>query len=167
MRLQNARAMRAASLETRSDVAPPPAVALRTEVFARHYYALFNERRLDDAERLVDPQAIFTHPVVREHLIGRAGYRELTRRWLEAFPDAQVRITAVYIGIDHEQIARTEWIGEGTHLGLLELPGFPPIPPTGRCACLPMCETLRIRNGLVVTSRLEFDPNELHRVLGI
>lgn len=150
----------------RPEIAPPLAVALRTEVFARHYYALFNERRLDEAERLIDPQAIFTYPAAREHLIGRAGYRELTRRWLDAFPDAQAHIVAVHVGVDQEQIARTEWIGEGTHAGVLELPGFPPIPPTGRFARLPMCETIRIERGLVVATRMEFDPAELRRVLG-
>lgn len=149
------------------DIVPRAGTALKTEVFARHYYALFNERRLDEAERLVDPQALFSYPAAREHLIGRAGYRELVRRWLEGFPDARLLITAVHVSADQAQIARSEWVGEGTHRGVLELPGLPPIPPTGRHVQLPMCETIRIHNGLVVSSRMEFDPLQLRRVLGI
>lgn len=138
--------------------------ASRIETLTRRYYGLFNERRFDEAEALVHPQAVFTYPLAREHFIGRAGYRELVRRWSEAFPDATLSITSVTVS---GTSARTEWVGEGTHLGTLELPGFPPIPSTGRQAQLPMCETIRIVHGLVVESLMEFDPWELRRRLGL
>jgi predicted ester cyclase len=138
--------------------------ASRIETFTRRYYNLFNERRFDEAEALVDPQAVFIYPAAREHFIGRAGYRELVQRWAKAFPDASLSITSVNVS---GRSARTEWIGQGTHLGTLELPGFPPIPPTGLKAELPMCETIRIVHGLIVESRMEFDPWELRRRLGL
>ncbi len=168
VRLHSGAIMKVAVADSHRELFPPAGMALRAEVLARQYYALFNERRLDEAERLVDPQAIFNYPAAREHLIGRAGYRELTRRWLEAFPDARALVLAVHVGADagSEQIARTEWLGEGTHLGVLQLPGFPPIPPTGRFARLPMSETIRIERGLVASTRMEFDPAELRRALG-
>lgn len=135
----------------------------RIESFTRHYYQLFNERRFDEAEALVHAQAVFSYPAAKEHFIGRAGYRELVDRWTEAFPDARLTITSVEVTGD---TARTEWIGEGTHQGMLELPGLPGIPATGRKADLPMRETIRIVNGLIVESRMEFDPLELRRRLG-
>lgn len=138
--------------------------ASRIETFARRYYGFFNERRLDDAEALVDAQAIFTYPAAKEHFIGRAGYRELAQRWLQAFPDATLTITSVIVA---GETAATEWIGEGTHLGSLELPGFPAIPATGRTAKLPMRETIRIHNGSIVESMMEFDPGELRKRLGL
>lgn len=138
--------------------------ASRIETFARRYYALFNERRFDEAEACVDAQAVFAYPIAREHFIGRAGYRELVQRWARAFPDATLSITSVSVVGDS---ARTEWIGHGTHLGTLELPGFPSIPATGRKMQLPMCETIRVVNGLVVESRMDFDANELRRRLGL
>lgn len=140
-------------------------MALQTEVFARRYYSLFNERLLDEAERLVDPEALFSYPAAKEHVVGRAGYRELVRRWLEGFPDARIDITAVYVF--EPQTAQTEWTAHGTHHGMLELPGFQPIPPSGRRASLPMRESITIRNGLIVESVMEFDPVQLQRVLGI
>lgn len=140
-------------------------IALQTEAFARRYYSLFNERRFEEAERLVDPQALFSYPAAREHLIGRAGYRELVRRWIEGFPDGRVSIVSVIIHDGYT--AQTDWLAAGTHRGVLELPGFPPIPPTNRLAELSMRETITVRNGLVVTSRMEFDPAELRRALGL
>lgn len=131
----------------------------------RRYYALFNERRLDEAEQFVHPQAVFIYPMAREHLIGRAGYRDLTRRWLEGFPDARVTITSVTPAPGGTVV--TDWVGEGSHRGVLDLSGMPPIPPTGVRAELPMRETVRIADGLIVSSRMDFDAAELCRRLGL
>lgn len=65
------------------------------------------------------------------------------------------------------ETVQTDWIGEGTHTGVLELPGLPPIPATGRHAQFPMRETIRIVNGLIAESRMEFDPASLRRLLGL
>ena len=138
---------------------------MQIETLVRRYYELFNQRKLDDAERFVDPQAIFTYPVTKEHLIGRAGYRELARRWLEGFPDAHISITTVLI--PDARTAVTEWIGEGTHLGTLELPGFAPIPATGVHTQLPMREIVTLTDSRIVSSRMEFDPEEMMRRLGV
>lgn len=137
---------------------------MQIETLVRRYYGYFNARRFDDAAAFVDPQAVFTYPVGKEHLIGRAGYRELTRRWVEGFPDAHINITTVLV--PDERTVVTEWIGEGTHLGSLELPGFPVLPASGRHARLPMRESLTIADRLIVASRLEFDPDEMLRRLG-
>ena len=139
------------------------ATSLQLEIFAHSYYTLFNQRQFDEAERFVDPQAVFTYPSAREHFIGRAGYRELVRRWVTAFPDGTVSITRVTAEDGH--MVQTDWIGQGTHLGPLELPGLPTLPPTGIRAELPMRETLRLADGMVVESRLEFDAVELRRRL--
>ena len=136
----------------------------RIESFTRRYYELFNQRRFEEAEALIDPQAVFTYPAAREHFIGRAGYREIVGRWTEGFPDAYLNITALRVLGD---TVLTEWIGAGTHQGMLELPGLAGIPATGRKAELPMRETIRIVKGLVVEGRMEFDSHELRRRLGL
>lgn len=138
--------------------------ASRVETFARRYYGLFNQRRFDQAEALVHPEAVFSYPAASEHFIGRAGYRELAQRWADAFPDAELSITDITVVGD---AACTEWIGSGTHLGTLDIPGLPPIPPTMRAVQLPMCETIRVIEGLVVESRMVFDAEELRRRLGL
>ena len=135
------------------------------EALMRRYYTSFNERRFDEALKCVHPQAVFTYPMAREHLIGRAGYRDLTRRWLEAFPDARIAITRVTTAADGTVV--TDWVGEGSHRGVLDLSGMPAIPATGVRAELPMRETVRIADGLIVSSRMDFDPAELCRRLGL
>jgi predicted ester cyclase len=143
---------------------PSPKVA-EIEALVRRYYGLFNARRFEEAARMVDPQAVFIYPIGKEHLIGRAGYRELASRWVEGFPDGRVTITTVLVPDEHTAI--TEWIGEGTHQGTLELPGFPSLAATGRHARLPMREFVTIAEGRIVNSRLEFDPDEMLRRLGL
>lgn len=138
--------------------------SINLDAFARRYYALFNSRRIADAAALVDPGAVFSYPFAREHFIGRAGYRELTRRWLAGFPDAQIVLTSIRLSGD--QTVTAEWVGEGTHQGVLDLPGLPAIPPTGIRATMPMRETIRVTGGLVTASRTDFDPAELARRLG-
>lgn len=138
---------------------------MQIEALVRKYYELFNQRKLDEAERYVDPQAIFTYPAAKEHFIGRAGYRELTRRWLAGFPDARIVITNVLL--PDERTVITEWVGHGTHLGALELPGFPTLEPLGVHAHLPMREIVTLVNNRIVASRMDFDPQELLRRLGI
>ena len=148
---------------------PSPAASAITnfqlDTFSRRYYECFNQRWFEEAEMFIDPRAVFTYPLAKEHLIGRAGYRELVRRWLVGFPDARIEITAVHV-LD-ERTAATDWIGEGTHLGLLELPGLPAIPATGVRASMPMRETITIIDSRIVASRMDFDPSELARRLGL
>lgn len=149
-------------LSVNPDVA---AASINLDAFARRYYAFFNSRRLAEAAAMVDPSAVFSYPLAREHFVGRAGYRELTRRWLAGFPDAQIILTAIRLSGD--QAVTTDWVGEGTHSGVLELPGLPAIAPTGLRATMPMRETISVTGGLVTASRTDFDPAELARRLGL
>lgn len=150
-------------------VVHPPAplrltgAALQTAILVHRYYDMFNERRFDEAESLVDPQAVFSYPAAREHVIGRAGYRELARRWVNASADGRVRL--VELVIDEPDVARVSLVAEGTHTGVLELSGFPSIAPTHRRMGLPMRETLAWSHGRVAHVRLEFDLATLRRLL--
>lgn len=146
--------------------APPPSPKItEIEALVRRYYGLFNARRFEEAARMVDPQAVFAYPVAKERLIGRAGYRELASRWVEGFPDGRIDITTVLVPDDSTAV--TEWIAEGTHTGALDLPGFPMLPATGRHARLPMREFVTIADRRIVACRLEFDPDEMLRRLGL
>lgn len=155
--------------QTRADADVPlethALTPFQLETFARRYYECFNQRWFEEAEMFVHPRASFTYPLAKEHLVGRAGYRELIRRWLAGFPDARITITGVHV-IDGETVS-TDWIGEGTHRGELELPGMPAIPATGVRTKMPMRETITIVDSCIVASRMDFDPADIARRLGL
>lgn len=135
---------------------------MSSEQIARRYYQLFNERRLDQAEQLVDPQAIFHYLPTRQRLVGRAGYRALAGAWLHAFEDARLEVRSIETGDGGVDV---EFVGRGTHTGELVLGDALSIPATGRAAELPFHDRLAIRDGLIVSAELDFDIEELKRLL--
>ena len=130
---------------------------------ARRYYQCFNERRFDEAGELVDPQATFHYVPTKQRLIGRAGYRALVAAWVIAFEDASLDVIDLQV-LDAGTV-RAEFVGRGTHTGDLVLGEYFTLPATGTHADLPFRDTLSIRNGLIVASKLEFDVAELRRRL--
>jgi hypothetical protein len=138
---------------------------LNSADIARRYYAFFNERRLDEAERLVDPYAVFHYVPTKQRLIGRAGYRALAAAWLAAFRDARLEIQS--LKTEGAGIVHVEFLGHGTHTGELVLGEHLVIPPTERTTELPFRDRLTITDGLIVESELDFDVLELKkRLLG-
>ena len=132
---------------------------------AHRYYALFNGRRLDEAERLVDPYAVFHYVPTKQRLIGRAGYRALAAAWLVAFEDARLEIQSMKR--NSNGLLEVEFLGRGTHTGELVLGEHVIIPPTERTVELPFRDRLTINDGLIVESQLDFDIIELKkRLLG-
>ena len=132
------------------------------EQLARLFYQCFNERRLDEAAQLVDPQALFHYVPTRQRLVGRAGYRALVAAWLHAFEDARLDIQAIAAD---GPIVQVDFIGHGTHTGDLVLGEAVSIPATGRTTHLPFRDRLDIRNGLIAGSELDFDMAEMQRRL--
>jgi predicted ester cyclase len=135
------------------------------EEIARRYYSDFNRRQLDDAERLVDAEAVFHYLPTKQRLIGRAGYRALAAAWLHAFEDARLEIQSLTVA--DERTLDVQFLGHGTHTGELVLGDTVVIPPTGRVVQLPFRDRLTITRGLVTASQLDFDVLELRRLLGL
>lgn len=129
----------------------------------RRYYALFNQRRLDEAGELVHPLASFHYIPTGQQLIGRAGYRALAAAWLIAFEDARVEIQSIE-PLDDRRVHVT-FMGRGTHTGSLELGEAATIPATGRRARLLFRDMLEVRDGLITRVEFDFDLAELKRQL--
>ncbi len=136
---------------------------MTAEETARHYYQLFNDRRLDAAAELVDRHAVFHYVPTRQQLVGRDGYRALMLGWLKAFEDARLEIQSVLVLDDH--VVQVSYLGRGTHTGDLVLGETLTIPATGRAAELPFRTLLEIRGGLIVSAELDFDVEEMQRRL--
>jgi predicted ester cyclase len=142
---------------------PLQKVPMRPEQTARLYYQLFNERRFDEAARLVDRQVSIHYRPTRQHLVGRAGYYALAMGWVNAFDDVSLEILTLDASGDHSVIVTL--LGRGTHTGALVLGDALSLPPTGRKAQLRVRETLEIRNGLIVSEELDFDIEEMRKAL--
>ena len=135
------------------------------EQIARRYYDLFNVRRFDEAEMLVSTDSVFRYPHTKDNLIGRAGYRELVRLWILAFPDAKAEIRRVTSVSD--EIVDVDILGRGTHSGPLSFGGTLSLPATGTSAELPLKDKLTIRNQQITESTFQFDMKEmLRRLIG-
>lgn len=132
------------------------------EQTASRYYELFNERRLDDTERIIDREALFHYPGFEHHLVGPAGHRALSHLWLTAFPDLELRILRVQTQGDHTVTAHS--LARGTHTGPLWL-GDLVLPPSGRHMTVEFQHVLRMRDGKIVDVSLQLDLNELVRQL--
>ena len=135
---------------------------MSSEETARLYYQLFNERRLDEAGQLIDPQAVFHYLPTRQRLMGRAGYRALAAAWLNAFEDAQLDVQSMTVD---GEVVSVEFIGRGTHTGDLVLGEELSLPATGRSTQLPFHDRLEVRDGLIVSAELDFDVEEMKRRL--
>lgn len=137
---------------------------MSSEQIARRYYQLFNERRLDEAGQLIDPQASFHYLPTRQRLVGRAGYRALTAAWLAAFENARLDVRSLRV---HGKVVEVDFVGHGTHSGDLVLGEALTIPATGRTTELLFHDRLEIEDGLIVSAELDFDVEEMKkRLLG-
>jgi hypothetical protein len=133
------------------------------EQIARKYYELFNQRNFEAAAEMVDRAAAFRYLPSKQHMIGRAAYKELAAMWLHAFEDGQLQIASVTpVGADTVVV---ELVGRGTHTGDLVLGDAVRIPATGVAGALRFRETLRVRDGRIVDVELDFDLDELKRLL--
>lgn len=135
---------------------------MSSEEIARLYYQYFNERRLDEATELVDPQAVFHTLPTRQRLFGKAGYRAVVDGWLNAFEDARLDVQSIAVV---GPVVQVGFMGRGTHTGDLVLGDALSVPATGRATELPFRDTLEIRDGLIVRAELDFDVLDLKRRL--
>ena len=133
------------------------------EQLLRKYYALFNERRLDEAGELVAPNASFHYLPTRQHLVGRAGYRALAAGWLIAFEDAVASVESVET--INPYTVRVQLTGRGTHTGALVFGDHLTIPPTGRRVELRAVHTTEVRNDQIVRVVFDFDLPQLQQQL--
>ena len=94
---------------------------------------------------------------------GKAACAEFYRGWFDAFPDAHVEVTELYIVND---VALEEGTFTGTHNGVLRNPAGD-IPPTGRSVAVDYIHVLRFRDGMHVSFDLMFDRLQMLEQLGL
>ena len=134
-----------------------------TIALAKTFYALFNDRKLDDMTKLVAGDVTWSDTPTAQVFQGPTGFKAFVQGWLTALPDALIEIKHQ---VASEDAVVTEFFGRGTHSGPLTSPQGT-IPPTGRKLDLRFCEVLRVANGKVTEGRVYYDTTTLLRQLGV
>jgi len=129
----------------------------------KNMYALFNQRKVDEAAKTVADDCTWTNVSSGETFKGPSGFKEFAKGWITAFSDARVDIQNQ---IASENAVVTEFFGRGTHDGTLKTPAAS-IAPSRKKLDLKFCEVLTIKDGKVTEARLYFDTGTLMRQLGI
>lgn len=130
------------------------------ELFERHTEA-FNGHDLDAfAEDMADDVSVRAPGGVE--LRGRASVKAFYGSWVEAFPDARVRIDAAHFTDD---VVVEEGTFCGTHQGTLRGPQGD-LPPTGRTLRAGYVQVVRYRGDQIASFHLLYDRAELMEQLG-
>jgi predicted ester cyclase len=131
------------------------------EAVARRALALLDERRMDEWEATMAPDASFSAPGIA--LRGRAPIRQFVEGFQQAFPDIQHRIDRILVSGDTLIV---EGRFTGTHSGVLRTPGGD-VPPTGRRLEVPEVQLVSVVDGLAASLRTYFDRLEMLTQLGL
>jgi predicted ester cyclase len=129
----------------------------------REYYAAFNERRIRDASALFAVDATLEHMPSAQTFRGPEAYTQFAGLWLQAFPDAVLRVE--HIELRGDTIVEVDFVAEGTHVGTLQLGSFGSFKPSGQRMAIRIRELLEFRGGRIGYSCLSFDTHAFIRQL--
>jgi steroid delta-isomerase-like uncharacterized protein len=96
-------------------------------------------------------------------LRGPEGLKQLLTGFATALPDSKIEVTNVIVT---DEGAAVEFIGRGTHGGVLHTPAGD-IPPTGRKVELRFCDVYQIRNGKIARHSTYYDALGFMQQLGV
>lgn len=133
------------------------------ESLALEAYTAYNERELERAASCYSEGVRLRSAASGEVLEGRSGYLQLAGRWVAAFPDSRLEVVRVEVS---PGAATVELVRRGTHTGTL-LGSHGHIPPTWAQVELPVCEVLRMEDGLIRSADIYLDTGDLLRQMGL
>ena len=137
------------------------AATIDNAAIVREVYKLFS-----DNKTAVDKLAQWAHPDAQMTNVpfGTAmGYREYFTNWATAFPDGKVEVVNIVAQGD-KVIA--EFIGRGTHKGVLNGPGGQ-LQPTNKRLEMRFVESYDMRQGKIASGRIYFDSASFMAQLGL
>ena len=113
----------------------------------RFFEEVCNARKLSMADELFSAEHIYQDPSIPGVPPGPVGMKQTIAVYQTSFPDVFWRVNEM-LAADDKVVTR--WTGSGTHQA--ELPGHPPIPPTGRKVSVDGVWIHRIAGGKIVES---------------
>jgi steroid delta-isomerase-like uncharacterized protein len=131
----------------------------RDHAVIRRYYELFNARQLEDAAALVSDDCTFEHTPTRNRAVGRRGYLAMATDWLNAFPDASVKVEKIVTL--RPTVYQVTLRGRGHRDGEFELSGRVRVPPDGKAFEFVATQEMHIVDGRITASTLSYNRAEL------
>lgn len=125
--------------------------------------AAWNARDMAKLAGFYSPDVVLVNPDAGE-LKGREQAIERDRVFQEAFPDAEMEITASYESGD---TAILEWVFNGTNTGPLPLPSGETLPATGKRVSVRGVDVSTVEEGALIILHSYYDQVELMTQLGL
>ena len=121
----------------------------------RQFYALYNNRQIDQAADLFSADAVVEHAPFGRPERGRRAYAASAERSFVAFPDAHIEVLNIS---DHgNDVYDIELVATGTHRGLLDLGEYGRFEATGAQVSVPHREVLEIHDGQITYASVTLD----------
>ena len=134
-----------------------------TERIVRIFHESWDLRDPDRGATVIAEDCHFEDVARGEVLSGTEAYKRDYRRWRDAFPDGEVKITNVIV---QGEWAVVEFVNRGTQTGALHS-SLGEFPPTGRAMEVRYCSVMKVEAGKVVEGRDYYDSASIARQLGL
>jgi steroid delta-isomerase-like uncharacterized protein len=113
---------------------------------------------------LVDDAVKIHHPALPPNASGVNIIASLLKTFRDAFPDLRYNVDDV---IAEDAKVAAQWTARGTHSGVLQFPGKPPIPPTGRTVMVTGTDVFKLRNARIAEVWINSDVFGLMEQIGV
>jgi steroid delta-isomerase-like uncharacterized protein len=133
------------------------------ERIVRTFHESWDLRDPDRGATVIAEDCHFEDVARGEVLRGPEAYRQDYRRWRDAFPDGEVKITNVIVA---GEWAVVEFVNRGTQTGTLQS-SLGEFPPTGRAMEVRYCSVMKVKDGKVVEGRDYYDSASIAKQLGL
>lgn len=132
--------------------------------FAERYIAGWNSGDSGAVAACVTDDTVWRDPSMAELACGSAAVAQFVDETVQAFPDLNYTQPFAPVITDDSLLAILPWRMTGTHLGLLEPPGFA---PTRKPIDLLVIDLWQFRSGLIWRSQSSWDLTEMLQQLGL
>jgi len=123
----------------------------------------YNAHHADRVAARFAEHATWSDPFV-SRLDGRKAIGETLQALFVAFPDMQYRLTSTLVTADTAVLL---YEGSASFRGPLDMPGMPPVAPTGKKATWRGALVLRYQGGQIVAGLEAFDAEDFARQAGL
>ena len=134
---------------------------MTNEQIAQDFYQCINDKDMDRLTRYVSDKCKYIDVPQGKTLTGKNAPREDCETWLTGFPDGKVQVLNQIVSGDW---VVTEFVGRGTHTGLLGK-GTDALPATHQKVELHFCDVMLFQGGKIISVTSYYDLATLTRQL--